>query len=291
MFSFLLTFAYAEAQEAKKDYVDVHATYEHLLETLRGELERIEQETGEGKTATANNGSNGNGSGLTPANTPFDGANSGLGGGVNSASSSFNTQTTKPSTPAQSELAERRAEYGLAYIVYMRFGRRAEGIKASRAIFGKARRDRWSPWQVYEAAGTSLSLTYHQNIESFIFIALMEYHCSDDKTVASRIFEKGLDLFGDEIDFVLRYLGFLISINDANSELNICHEKIFNVDNIAIDARALFERVIGSFSPDTARPLWERWARYEYQYGDLEAAQKLEKRMAEVYPQGQSIPL
>ena len=47
--------------------------------------------------------------------------------------------------------------------------------------------------------------------------ALMEYHCSDDKSVASRIFEKGLDTFGDEIEFVLRYLGFLISINDENS--------------------------------------------------------------------------
>lgn len=52
------------------------------------------------------------------------------------------------------------------------------------------------------------------------------------------------------------------------------------------DARALFERVITAFSPERARPLWERWARYEYQYGDLEAAQKLEKRIAEVYPSG-----
>lgn len=52
------------------------------------------------------------------------------------------------------------------------------------------------------------------------------------------------------------------------------------------DARALFERVIGTFQPDRARSLWERWARYEYQYGDLEAAQKLEKRIAEVYPTG-----
>lgn len=47
----------------------------------------------------------------------------------------------------------------------------------------------------------------------------MEYHCSEEKSVASRIFEKGLDLFGDEIDYVLRYLGFLISINDENSKL------------------------------------------------------------------------
>jgi cleavage stimulation factor subunit 3 len=55
-----------------------------------------------------------------------------------------------------------------------------------------------------------------------------------------------------------------------------------------VDARALFERVIPTFSPERARPLWERWARYEYQYGDLEAAQKLEKRIADVYPNGTS---
>jgi len=45
----------------------------------------------------------------------------------------------------------------------------------------------------------------------------MEYHCSNEKNVASRIFEKGLELFSNEVDFVLRYLGFLISINDENS--------------------------------------------------------------------------
>jgi hypothetical protein len=50
-----------------------------------------------------------------------------------------------------------------------------------------------------------------------LFLALMEYHCSNDKNVASRIFEKGLDTFSGEVDFVLRYLAFLISINDENS--------------------------------------------------------------------------
>lgn len=55
-----------------------------------------------------------------------------------------------------------------------------------------------------------------------------------------------------------------------------------------VDARALFERVIPTFVPERARPLWERWARYEYQYGDLEAAQKLERRIADVYSNGAS---
>jgi hypothetical protein len=30
--------------------------------------------------------------------------------------------------------------------------------------------------------------------------------------------QEGLDNFGDEIDFVMQYLGFLISVNDENSE-------------------------------------------------------------------------
>jgi hypothetical protein len=61
-------------------------------------------------------------------------------------------------------------------------------------------------------------------------------------------------------------------------------------DTLSPDARALFERVIGNFEPKDAWPLWERWARYEYQYGNLEAAQKLEKRIAEVYPAGKCDP-
>ena len=49
-------------------------------------------------------------------------------------------------------------------------------------------------------------------------IALMEYHCGNRKfQVASKIFEKGMTLFGDEAEYVLRYLNFLISINDENS--------------------------------------------------------------------------
>lgn len=57
------------------------------------------------------------------------------------------------------------------------------------------------------------------------------------------------------------------------------------------DARALFERVVNNFPADRARPIWERWARYEYQFGSLEAAQILDKRMSEVYPNGMARPI
>lgn len=50
------------------------------------------------------------------------------------------------------------------------------------------------------------------------------------------------------------------------------------------DARALFERTITTFPGEKGRPLWERWARYEYHFSDLAASQKLEQRIAEALP-------
>ena len=45
--------------------------------------------------------------------------------------------------------------------------------------------------------------------------------------------------------------------------------------------------MVNIFPADRARPIWDRWARYEYQFGTLEAAQSLEKRISEVYPNGE----
>lgn len=116
--------------------------------------------------------------------------------------------------------------------------------------------------------------------------ALMEYHCTKDAVVATKIFEIGLKTFGEDAQFVVRYLGFLISINDENSMSLSCNYILSTHALYQLDARALFERVITSFTPEEAKPIWERWARYEYHFGDLAAAQKLEKRISDVYPNG-----
>ncbi|KAI0734823.1 Suf-domain-containing protein [Fomitopsis betulina] len=232
--SFVLNFAYAEAQEAAKNNAEVHATFEKFLEVLKTDLEAVEK-----KIASANSSFS---SDIPQSQKTEPGDNV----QPESQGSSLSDKSDEKHLKNK-ELTERRTEYGIAWVSYMRFARRAEGLKPSRAIFGKARKERWTPWEVYEAA------------------ALMEYHCNKAADVANRIFEKGMDTFRDESEFALRYLGFLISINDENN------------------ARALFERVIGKFTPDKARPLWERWSRYEYQFGDLEASLKLERRMSEVY--------
>lgn len=47
---------------------------------------------------------------------------------------------------------------------------------------------------------------------------MMEYHSSKDPSVATKIFELGLKRFSLEIEYVTKYLDFLISINDEGSE-------------------------------------------------------------------------
>ncbi|KAJ3774932.1 Suf-domain-containing protein [Lentinula raphanica] len=224
--SFLLNFAYAEALEIKKEYAQVHTTYSDFLQAQKDSLEKLQEQLNQDKDKTKGDDID------DEIATDIDGLNSN-----DSLLSAVNN-----------DLEDRKKEYALTYIMYMRFARRSEGVKASRTLFGKARRDKYASWEVYEAG------------------ALMEYHTTQDKEVATRIFEAGMAQHAHEKEFVLRYLTFLISVNDENN------------------ARALFERVIPTFTAEESRPIWERWARYEHQYGDLEASQKIDKRMAEMYP-------
>ncbi|KAI0030401.1 Suf-domain-containing protein [Vararia minispora EC-137] len=226
--SFVLNFAYAEALEITQSFEEVHALYERFLDALRGELDTLEARLGD----TANT-----------SQTSQESQNPN-----NSQTQEFSAQAADDKPPKAKDLRERKKEYGVVWIMYMRFARRAEGQQSARTVFGKARRDKWTPWQVYEAA------------------ALREYHSTREAPVALRIYGKGLELFGTEPDFVVHYLSFLLSINDENN------------------ARAVFEQVINTFPPDKARPIWERWARHQYQYGDLTSALAIEQRMAAVYP-------
>lgn len=51
------------------------------------------------------------------------------------------------------ELEGMKGELGVVWIMLMRFARRAEGLRPARGIFTKARKDKFCPWSVYEAAG------------------------------------------------------------------------------------------------------------------------------------------
>ncbi|WFC99890.1 mRNA 3'-end-processing protein rna14 [Malassezia yamatoensis] len=134
------------------------------------------------------------------------------------------------------------------WIKYMQFVRRVEGIRPSRQIFGRARRSKHAAWQVYEAN------------------ALLEYHCSKEPTVATKVFELALRTFGSDEQLVVRYLNFLIQINDDTN------------------ARAVFERTVSSLPADKARVVWDRWVEYEACYGDTSGCTRLETRLQDLYP-------
>jgi cleavage stimulation factor subunit 3 len=132
----------------------------------------------------------------------------------------------------------------LAYIQYMKFARRAEGIKSARNIFKRAREDTRSTFQVYVAA------------------ALMEYYCSKDKNIAFRIFELGLKKFGHHPEYVECYIDYLSHLNEDNN------------------TRVLFERVLTSdtLDPEHSVEIWNRFLEFESNIGDLTSIVKVEKR-------------
>jgi cleavage stimulation factor subunit 3 len=139
-----------ELLEAKKEYAEVHAAYERFLETLRGHLEKLEAKDNASSEA---NGPN------NPNNMSNNGLHTHADAGSFVATQQSSNSDDKP--PRSRELAERRTEYGLVWIMYMRFARRAETLASTRAVFAKARKDRWTPWEVYEAAGKPrLSLAF-----------------------------------------------------------------------------------------------------------------------------------
>jgi len=111
---------------------------------------------------------------------------------------------------------------------------------------------------------------------------MMEYHSSDDKTIATKVFELGLKSYPDKPDYVLHYLNFLIQINDQPSTPPL-------LAILMVDARALFERTVSKLAPQAAKPLFDRFYMYECEYGDSAAIRKLSKRIADLYPEGYSL--
>ena len=204
--SFVLNFAYAEALELQGNFAEVHAVYEKFLGILRKDLEAIEAKINASNSSSSSKDSNA--MDVTPQP------------GTQSQHSSFNTQSSDDRPPKNKELTDKRTDYGIAWIMYIRFARRAEGLKSARNVFGKARRDRLTPWEVHESEGASFADARFTPISKPLSTALMEYHCGNkDVQVASRIFEKGMEQFGDEVEYVLIFICRVIQSPDNKGGL------------------------------------------------------------------------
>ncbi len=249
--SFLLHFAYVELAEARKSTGDcapffdglinhLHAQIDARQARLQQDLENVDTEAEMAKAQAASRRTN-EGDG----DVDVDGEERER---ERKAGEQVQARKQALQAAANPEIEGLKEASALVWIKFMHFLRRTEGIRAARGVFSRARKSPHCTWQIFEAS------------------ALMEYHCSKDAVVATKVFELALKTFGHDEAFVVRYLDFLISMNDDSN------------------ARALFERVIGTFSPERARPVWDRWSKYEYSFGDTVAIQKLESRLAETYP-------
>jgi cleavage stimulation factor subunit 3 len=120
--SFLLNFAYAEAQENANNYLQARLTFQNLIKILQAEFDD------EAERRDKND----------------------LNHLAIVQQYSFLSESTI--TP-QKAFAKRRMELSIAWIMYIRFARRSEGLKEMRSVFDTARMDKWIGWQVYEATG------------------------------------------------------------------------------------------------------------------------------------------
>lgn len=225
----LLTFAYAEVEEDRKNLAACHTAFDNLLTLLNKEVEelrvQVEQEINIARgpdIPMETNGAAGNGSGM---DMDVDGE-------ISQAQKMIEERDARVKLVTErrgKDVEDVKKAIGVVWVMYMRFARRAEvspylgyrgaqtdgqGLKAARAVFGKSRKSGNITWHVFEASGR---LLYHTVTRSYT-AAMMEYHNNKDAAVATRIFELGLKQFAEETDYVIKYLQFLLSINDDTSE-------------------------------------------------------------------------
>ncbi|KAJ1895875.1 mRNA 3'-end-processing protein rna14 [Kickxella alabastrina] len=148
----------------------------------------------------------------------------------------------------ENRLDEKRELYTLSWIMYLRYVQRSEGIDAARQLLRRPRKDpvRYVTHHLYVAA------------------ALMEYHVAKRPGVAGKLFEVYSKVYPDSLEYIIEYMNYLINSGDDNN------------------ARALFERFQGTSIGESGH-LWSMVSDYEYNYGDMGAIAKLDKRMIDKF--------
>ncbi|KAI9477497.1 mRNA 3'-end-processing protein rna14 [Coemansia sp. RSA 990] len=146
------------------------------------------------------------------------------------------------------ELADKCEMYTLAWVMYLRYMQRSEGIDAVRQLLKRSRS---------EPAGY---MTHH----FYVAAALMEYHVGKRPNVASKLLEHYSKNFSEVPEYIYEYMSYLINSGDDTN------------------ARALFERFHSTAAGDTT-DMWSMFADFEYNYGDLGAIDKLDRRFIEKF--------
>ena len=133
----------------------------------------------------------------------------------------------------------------LAWIVYMRFTKRVDGVQKSRLLFMRARKFTGLQWEAYAAA------------------ARFEWLNDGNKDVACKIYELGLKTFLNTPPYVVEYAKFLIGVGDFGN------------------ARSLFERALTETADEETGPLWDAFIAFEAECGGFSTVASLQIRRRE----------
>ncbi|GAA5959836.1 hypothetical protein JCM8115_004873 [Rhodotorula mucilaginosa] len=248
--SLLLAFTLADLEEGKPDLPACYAIYDSLLAHLTAKIASLEADV-EAEIAAAVADREEQQRAQLKAQAEAGGV------GEEDETVEMREKRAQELEEVRNEIKERKTPeievikraVANVWIAEMRFARRSDGLRQARQVFLKAKKTPNLAWQVVEASAT------------------MEMYWNSEPKVATNVFELGLKMFGSEPDYILRYLDFLLLQNNANN------------------ARALFERSVAVIEPAKAKPIWDRMAQYEFQYGDHLAAQKMAQRYADTYPE------
>ncbi|KAG9303333.1 hypothetical protein G9A89_013659 [Geosiphon pyriformis] len=244
--SFLVHFAYAELQEHRKLYPQARESLETLIKNLTGQIQCIEQSAKdeiELLMRQSVESSPEESGGQIPIQ--LDGE---MREQLRIREKEREKDRGRIEERKQRQVEEIACGCSMVWIMLMRYARREEGVEVARNIFTKARK---FPY-----------LTYHV----FVSAALMEYYFTKDPKIAGKIFDLGHKTFGDNSEYVIQYLDFLIGLNDNQNAL------------------AVFQKTLKGMPPEKAKIIWDKYSHYLSHFADLETLRKLDEKRAKKYP-------
>lgn len=143
------------------------------------------------------------------------------------------------------------------YSLLMRIIKRISNMKEVRIIFKLARQYKSIDWII------------------FYQYAMIEYHNKEIK-IASRTFSLGMQYFSKKIKFIVKYLEFLININDMTTFKTVIEVSIN--ENFKDDKKAL-------------KILFKKYFEIEQTFGDIQSINNLTKRYMKTFNQDSAIEL
>lgn len=135
--------------------------------------------------------------------------------------------------------------------------KRLSGLSAARAVFGKCRK-------------LKKAMTHDIYVEN----AYLEFQNQNDHKTASKVLELGLKYFGDDGEYINKYMDFLSLLNRGSQMKTLFETSIEKVEDLR-QLKKIYVKMIG----------------YESKYGNLNNVYQLEKRFFEKFPDTDLIQL